>query len=402
MIFEGIFSSAGNAAVTLLSPSIRSGVVSFSFETASNQVAVVQATPSLATGWVDLTNYAGAGGLLTFSAAAAASQQFFRVALQERAGLLGLLPNTPVLTNGDVSLPDAMVGSAYLQTVSAGKSGRPPYTLAVSGSPPDGVAVVLTNNASGEAAALVFAAGSVLSAGQRRQFEISVTDGAGVAATRRYDLRVIPPPPGLDPAELVLKAGEVANKPLPMSGGMGINSWSMLSGTLPQGILIQDGLIVGTPTAGAAELNELGRYTNVVELSDAFTDRVTGALTPRKSTNNLTIQVRLSYGRNIRASRAGGPSLLSNCGGCHDGNFPPNVNRTDLSELVNAPAGSGIECDTSWVYVAAGEPSASLIYRKVSAAPPCGDRMPQGGSLTAQQIGRIERWIRELTNEDFD
>ena len=44
--------------------------------------------------------------------------------------------------------------------------------------------------------------------------------------------------------------------------------------------------------------------------------------------------------------------------------------------------------------VTPGKPEASLFYLKVSATPPCGDRMPLGGSpLSDTQIEMIRSWI---------
>jgi hypothetical protein len=44
--------------------------------------------------------------------------------------------------------------------------------------------------------------------------------------------------------------------------------------------------------------------------------------------------------------------------------------------------------------VVPGDPNASLLYLKLSAAPACGDRMPQGASpLTAAQVEMVRSWI---------
>jgi hypothetical protein len=44
--------------------------------------------------------------------------------------------------------------------------------------------------------------------------------------------------------------------------------------------------------------------------------------------------------------------------------------------------------------VVPGHPESSLLYQKLSAAPPCGDRMPQGATpLTDAQLEMVRSWI---------
>ena len=45
-------------------------------------------------------------------------------------------------------------------------------------------------------------------------------------------------------------------------------------------------------------------------------------------------------------------------------------------------------------YIVPGDAKSSLFYTKLTAAPPCGERMPQGGgALPADQIALVRSWI---------
>ncbi|MEO8426199.1 MAG: hypothetical protein ABI651_03720 [Verrucomicrobiota bacterium] len=399
-VFPGFLNSG--SALTLSSPTAQSGVVSFFFDSIPDQLFTVQSSGSLSSGWLDASYYLGTGAPISFSAQMTADQQFFRVRITAFQAL-ELSPNSPTLATGPVSLPDAVVGASYLEQIFPALTGLPPYTMRISGFPPDAVTLIVTSNQTANASVQVVTTGLGLVADQRRQFTISVVDSLNTTNTRNYDLRVIAPLPQIAIDRLVLKAGEATNVNLTANGGTGPLSWSLISGTLPAGIVLStNGLLAGTPTADASELNEDGRYTNIIEVADSFTDRITGVLSARKATNAVQLLVRLSYVLNIRASRTNGPSLRQTCFVCHGPGFLPDFEPLSALTLIHVKSGSGAECGTSRVYVAPRDPSDSLIYEKVT-APPCGERMPQGGPyLSDQRTQRLARWIRELTNLDTD
>jgi hypothetical protein len=160
--------------------------------------------------------------------------------------------------------------------------------------------------------------------------------------------------------------------------------------------------LTGTPTAAASETNEIGLYTNVLQVTDSFTDRVTGKLRPRSASTPVTTLVRLSYELNIVASRVNGPVLGGICLGCHGPNFPPDFGSGTALSVINASAGSGGQCTSSWEYVVPGELGGSLLYWKVT-NPVCGEMMPLGGPyFNTVQVNRLARWITELMGGDID
>jgi hypothetical protein len=301
-------------------------------------------------------------------------------------------------------LPDATVGVPYSATVSLGLSGVPPYSLATTGPPPDGVTLTIVSNLTGNAEVMIASTGPGLIAGQRRQFLISVTDGINQKDSREFDLRTMAPPPQLSAQSLVFKAGQTSAVQFAVSGGTVPVTCSLLSGNLADGLTLStNGLLAGTPTADAAEQNETGLYTNTVEIADSYTDRITGELRPRKVTQTVQVRVRLSYLLNIRATRPNGPSLEETCLFCHGPGFPPDYSAGSALSLLNIHSGSGGFCGSSRVYILPGNTAGSLIYQKLSVNFPCGDRMPQGGPyFTDQRLERLGRWIRELTSQDTD
>src|SRR5262245_27104971 len=73
------FAVSAGGAVTLSPPTVRSNVISFSFDSVADKLLTVQAATSLPPEWVDAAFYRGTGGLINFSAPTTGTQRFFRV-----------------------------------------------------------------------------------------------------------------------------------------------------------------------------------------------------------------------------------------------------------------------------------------------------------------------------------
>jgi hypothetical protein len=387
-------------AIELSVPALSEGKISFSFESSSNQLFTVQAAVSPDQDWTDLLFRRGDGAPILFSTNIIGDRQFFRVRSSPFTNL-DLQPNAPTLIEGAISLLDAEHGVAYLQQLTLGLSGVPPYSLTVTGTPPDGVIVDIRSNQTASASIQISSSGTSLTSGQRREFSVEVVDAANTTLTRQFNLRVVAPAPRVDLDPLQLKAGETVNFNLIASGGEGSLVWNAVN-ALPDGVdLSGDGHLSGIPSADAAERDETGEYITTIEVSDSFTDRVTGEPAPRKATATTDITVRLSYNLNILAGRPNGPSFSQICVFCHGPGFHPNY--TSAPAIIDVRGGAGGACDNSRVYISPGDPSKSLIYLKLSEAPPCGDRMPAGGPyFSDQQLNRLARWIRELKPGETD
>lgn len=90
------------------------------------------------------------------------------------------------------------------------------------------------------------------------------------------------------------------------------------------------------------------------------------------------------------------------CGRCHlPGGATPvgiDVGGLDLSSYATLRAGGVSGPDL----IVPGEPCASLLYLKLTAAPPAGGRMPLGGPLFASpaQLAVVHDWIAEGARDD--
>jgi hypothetical protein len=391
------------SAVTLSPPVLQSGTISFQFDTTADQVFTVQSANALSSEWTDVAVHLGTGAPIDFSGPITGTGRFFRVKVSPRPPL-GLSPSAPVLATGPVSLPDAVVGVPYAEEISPALSGVPPYTLQITGTRPDGITLVLNNNNATNAVVQIVSTGTGLVAEQRTQFTVTVVDGVNTTASRDYDLRVVAAPPQISISQFTFKAGADENITLTAKGGAGALTWLLASGSLPDGLrLSAAGILFGTPSADSAEHNEDGRYTNVIEVVDSFTDRVTGAPSPRRASATVEMLVRLSYFLNIRGDRPGGPAFTTICTFCHGTFFAPDFSAPSAQAIINVNSGSGGFCGTTRVYITPGAPNDSLIYQKLSDSPPCGNRMPAGGPFfTEERLERLGRWIRELTQVDTD
>jgi hypothetical protein len=386
----------------VLSIALRDQIASVSINSATGCVYILQISDDLQNYWNEVTNQPGNGSVLNLDGPKGEHRVFYRVAGLP-ANRLTLFPFSPRLNSGVISLPDAMVGNAYARDITPGSTGKGPYDLQVSGSLPDDISATVVSNGTANAGLRLNSSGTNLLAGQRRQFAVSVTDAAGTNYSQPYDLRVIPPSPGVVATQFTVKSGAAANLFLTATNGTQPLAWTLVYGDLPEGLSFSTaGVITGTPTANASELNEDGLYTNVFQVADSFTDRVTGETHPRISCATITTLVRLSYRLNLILNRPNGPALAGTCIGCHGPEFPPDFSSGSALSVMYVQAGTGGSCSATFTYVTPGDSFGSLLYEKIT-GPPCGATMPQGGPyLNYLQTDRVARWINELTGADTD
>ena len=150
----------------------------------------------------------------------------------------------PPLTLGPEVLPAVGLGVPYAATLTP-DGGAGPWGFSVSdGDLPPGLVL---DSETGEISGLSVAAGV-------RSFEVTATDADGCEARRRYTLTVDCPEITISPgAPVTFVRDEVTDLTFTASGGAGPWRWSVVSGNLPSGLVLDadNGRVTGLPdTAG--------------------------------------------------------------------------------------------------------------------------------------------------------
>jgi hypothetical protein len=96
-----------------------------------------------------------------------------------------------------------------------------------------------------------------------------------------------------------------------------------------------------------------------------------------------------------------------NCGivGCHGGTKPAAellltddaLSQAKVSLLDKPNKGMMPGCGAGmYKLIDKAQPEKSLLYTKLTAQPPCGDRMPNGGTVSDVQLGCMLTWIKSV------
>ncbi len=193
--------------------------------------------------------------------------------VQTATANLTLTIGTPVLTITTTSLPNGVVGTAYLQSLAAtGGSGTYSWQL-TSGALPAGLTL---NTSSGQITGTPTAA----VAATPLSFKVTDTSTPVQTATANLTLTIAP--------QLVITTTSLPNgavgtaysQTLAATGGTGADSWQLTSGVLPAGLTLNasNGQITGTPTAAVG--------------ATPLTFKVTDAGSPAQTaTANLTLTI---------------------------------------------------------------------------------------------------------------
>ncbi|WP_159845760.1 putative Ig domain-containing protein [Brevundimonas sp. G8] len=240
---------AGGGTTVILTGTNFTGATAVTFGATSatgftvNSATQVTATAPAGTGTVDVRVTTGGG-----TSATSAADQFTYVA-------------APTITVSPATLPNASVGVAYSQTVTAG-GGTAPYSYAVTaGALPTGM--------------ILSAGGGVLSgtptAGGSFTFTLTATDssqggGGPFSGSRAYTLTVAAATITLSPTTLPAGGvGSAYSQTIAANGGAAPYSYAVTAGALPAGMtLASNGALSGTPSSG-------GSFTFTVTATDSST-----------------------------------------------------------------------------------------------------------------------------------
>ncbi|MDN2702139.1 putative Ig domain-containing protein [Janthinobacterium sp. SUN100] len=168
------------------------------------------------------------------------------------------------------SLPNPTAEASYSTTLTAA-GGTAPYTFSVSsGSLPAGLSL---NTATGVVSGTTNVAGSFTFS--VRASDSSTGTGAPFSATNSYTVTVAAPTMNLTPGSLAaIRAGDAYSQQFTAVGGVAPYAYSVSSGALPAGLVLDaaSGVLSGTPTA-------FGSFSFTVQAKDAHQFTVQQALT---------------------------------------------------------------------------------------------------------------------------
>jgi uncharacterized protein YjdB len=151
--------------------------------------------------------------------------------------------------------------------------------------------------------------------------------------------------------------------------GAGASNWvsasiSTTSGGLPASVTI---------AVNSSAITTAGTYTATIPVQSSVSGVTTQSIT-------VTVTTQWSFATHISP-------MLASCNGCHSPSF------ATWSNIVNAAP--TLSCTgAGWVRISPSNVTASLLYQKLIAIPPCGSRMPAGGPFwTDADLARLAAWI---------
>jgi len=179
----------------------------------------------------------------------------FSVSATDSASIAGshaysivVLPPLPAIVIAPATLPDARVGTAYSQTVTATGGAGPPFTFTVSaGSLPAGLTLA---SATGVLSGTPTADGTFA-------FTVSASDAASMNGSKAYSL-IVRPQPTVEPIVLAPATlppgtpGTAYSQTLTATGGAGPPfTFTVSAGSLPTGLTLDSatGVLSGTPAS---------------------------------------------------------------------------------------------------------------------------------------------------------
>jgi hypothetical protein len=240
---------------------------------------------------------------------------------------LTVAANLTILT---ASLPDASQFSQYSQSLNA-NGGKAPYVWStVSGALPLGLNLSSAGLLSGSATQLGLF-----------NFTVKVTDGSGASAQKAFAMNVFS---GLLVAACppsVSEIGLLVNVSLAAAGGVQPYKWSVSSGSLPAGLVLDPsaGTISGTPTqSGTAQITLMAADNTNQTATRQCTLDVRPALTITTSSLASNITGAAAYSDTVAASGGQPPYIWSTTAG----SLPPGLSlNAGTGQITGKPVAAG-------------------------------------------------------------
>jgi uncharacterized protein (TIGR03437 family) len=230
------------------------------------------------------------------------------------------------------ALPPGITGSPYSASVGVA-GGNPPYSFSISGLPRG-----LTGSSSGYINGIVGSPSTI-------SVTVTATEGSGVSISGTLTLTFSAPPPLTVPTT-TLPAGTVStvySQALSAMGGAPPYTWSMSSGTLPQGMSLRSGgTVAGIPS-------QFGTFSFAARATDFTGASAVGAFSLTIMPPALTItpsggalasgMAKVDYpGQLIAASGGTGPYTLT----VSAGSLPPGLALDAFGTISGTPTSPGL------------------------------------------------------------
>ncbi len=277
----------------------------------------------------------------------------------------GCSKGTGPLSITTASLPGGNYGSAYSATVNA-SGGKAPFSWSISaGSLTPGLSLGSSNSRS------VTISGTP-TAQTNSNFTIKIADSTGATATQPLAIAIGAPLP-LAVTTMILP-GTSTNAPYPSttlqaSGGLPPYSWSVLSGSLPPGlVLASNGAISGTAT-------QAGNFLFVVQVSDSESPAMTANKGLAISVGNLSM-LSGNYAFEFNGFNSTGNAVSVAGSFTADGNG----NITNGVEDMNAVGGSPKNQTFTGTYTVSGANQGLLTFSSLAGSPVYSFAISTGGT----------------------